>query len=344
MKHLATTSMIAMLLVAVATESAPAQEIISVHFNESRLNDPPQRRPMLPEYLAGAPGVRVNNWNDLPSRSGSQTFEGVDLMFADGSTVGGPFLIETESDRGTQAGTTDNINDVRMFEGHFQMRNNESVTVTLTDVPFDSFDLYVYWGGPAQSNRGGSLSLDDGANVTTHYARGSGINMVDEDGNGYQRVTNTSYDVNDIENTVPEGGNYSLFEGLTNSTLSFTVTGLDMGDTSTQRNHLSGFQIVEASAAVLVGDMNFDGVVDTADVAPFVQALTDPSGYQTAFGVDEPKMIAAGDINGDGAFDTADVAPFVQLLVGGGAASVPEPTTGLLLLGGAILLARRRRG
>ena len=103
-------------------------------------------------------------------------------------------------------------------------------------------------------------------------------------------------------------------------------------------------EYLAAEPDILVGDMNFDGVIDTADVAPFVQALTDPSGYQSAFDVDEAMMIAAGDINDDGAFDTADVAPFVQLLVGGNsAASVPEPTTGLLLVGGALLLARRRR-
>ncbi len=101
----------------------------------------------------------------------------------------------------------------------------------------------------------------------------------------------------------------------------------------------------EADDEILLGDMNFDSAVNTADVAPFVQALTDPEGYQAAFGVDEATMIAAGDINQDGEFNTADVAPFVQLLVGGGdATAVPEPgSLALLGIGGLMLLRRRRR-
>ena len=95
--------------------------------------------------------------------------------------------------------------------------------------------------------------------------------------------------------------------------------------------------------AALRGDMNLDGVVDTADVAPFVQALTNPAGYMGRFGVDETAMVALGDINQDGVFDTADVARLVRLLVGSGSASVPAPGTLALLGLGTLMLLRRRR-
>ncbi len=102
-------------------------------------------------------------------------------------------------------------------------------------------------------------------------------------------------------------------------------------------------QLIAAEDPILLGDMNFDGVVDTGDVAPFVLALTDAAAYQSQFGVDEATMIAAGDINEAGAFDTGDVAPFVEMLVGSGSASVPEPGSLALLGLGAIALMRRRR-
>ena len=95
----------------------------------------------------------------------------------------------------------------------------------------------------------------------------------------------------------------------------------------------------------LLGDMNLDGVVDTGDVAVFVQALVDPAWYLDLYGI-EPMLV--GDINADGAFDTGDVAAFVQLLVAGVAggapgAGVPEPGGGLWLVGVLWLLGARRR-
>lgn len=56
---------------------------------------------------------------------------------------------------------------------------------------------------------------------------------------------------------------------------------------------------------VLVGDVNCDGVVNLADVQPFVELLT-TGGFS-----------AKADINGDGVVNLSDVAPFVALLSGG---------------------------
>ena len=94
---------------------------------------------------------------------------------------------------------------------------------------------------------------------------------------------------------------------------------------------------------LLPGDMNLDAAVNTADVAPFVLALTNPRAYMSQYGVDHATMAELGDINGDGAFNTADVAPFVEMLVSGDA-TVPEPGS-LALLGaaGLMLLGRGPR-
>jgi hypothetical protein len=59
------------------------------------------------------------------------------------------------------------------------------------------------------------------------------------------------------------------------------------------------------------GDLNCDNVVSFADINPFVQALTDPAGWQAAY----PNCPALnGDVNGSGAVGFDDINPFVTLL------------------------------
>jgi len=67
-------------------------------------------------------------------------------------------------------------------------------------------------------------------------------------------------------------------------------------------------------AAPLLGDMNCDGAVDTADIDGFVLAIVDPAAYAAAF----PDCdVTHADCNDDGAVDTADIDAFVQIVVGG---------------------------
>jgi 6-phosphogluconolactonase (cycloisomerase 2 family) len=68
------------------------------------------------------------------------------------------------------------------------------------------------------------------------------------------------------------------------------------------------------SPALLAGDLNCDGAINTFDIDPFVLALTDTAAYAEAYpGCDW--MLA--DINGDGFVNTFDIDPFVLLLTGG---------------------------
>lgn len=62
---------------------------------------------------------------------------------------------------------------------------------------------------------------------------------------------------------------------------------------------------------LIPGDMNCDGLVNGADIAPFVQAVLDPAAYATQF----PDCdINNGDANSDTNVNVADVAAFAALL------------------------------
>ena len=63
-----------------------------------------------------------------------------------------------------------------------------------------------------------------------------------------------------------------------------------------------------------LGDLNCDGVVDAFDIDPFVLALTDPAGYQSAY---PTCNIDNADCNDDGDVNGFDIDPFVLLLTGG---------------------------
>jgi hypothetical protein len=84
------------------------------------------------------------------------------------------------------------------------------------------------------------------------------------------------------------------------------------------------------------GDLNGDGLVNFADLTPFVKALTDIPGYEAMFpGLDR---VARCDVSGDGLCNFGDLTPFADLLTGapGAGAAVPEPSCTVLLMAVAL--------
>lgn len=65
------------------------------------------------------------------------------------------------------------------------------------------------------------------------------------------------------------------------------------------------------SNPLVLGDMNCDGIVSVGDIAGFVLALTDPTGYAAAF---PGCNIQAADVNADSVISVGDIAGFVALL------------------------------
>ncbi len=75
---------------------------------------------------------------------------------------------------------------------------------------------------------------------------------------------------------------------------------------------VNGNGIIDACEGQL-GDLNCDGLLNNADIDPFVMALTDPSTYDATY-PDCNRALA--DCNGDSLINNADIDAFVALLTG----------------------------
>ena len=206
-----------------------AARIISINKDEQS-----GRVPMSPDDLAGAPGVRVSNWNNY--QSATATLNGTDLVYDDGTTVGGTFQVTTDG-HPHWAGPTDDINDPLMYTGAHALMSDVSqggtLSITFTDVPFPLYDIYVYAMGQSANIRGGAITLVGGE---TFYTTGSSTPA--DDGSGYIAMTTTSFtDPGDIET-----GNYIAYKGLSGDQ-EIEATCYLWGDHP--RFQVYGYQIVE---------------------------------------------------------------------------------------------------
>ena len=90
-----------------------------------------------------------------------------------------------------------------------------------------------------------------------------------------------------------------------------------------------------AGGGVLMGDMNQDGVANTDDVGPFVQAMLEPAAWQAEYGLTASEMLALADFDGDGHITVADRIGFCQAIAPVGDFGTGS-TGGALLSGGAV--------
>jgi hypothetical protein len=221
--------------------TSQAARIISINANEAS-----NRVPMAATDLAGAPGVRVGNWNNYAS--GGKTLPGQvtsptsgTLIYSDGTAVPASFQVTTSGEPG-YVGTNTLVNDRRMYSGAHHINSNSgsaSMTVTFSDIPFTAYDLYIYAQGQNVSGsnfRGGSVEL--GSEI--FYTQGGASPQ--DDGSGYVPMTTTSIPTSPVESDIAFG-NYAVFDDLSGSSQTVTLTSYLWTDYA--RLQLYGYQIVE---------------------------------------------------------------------------------------------------
>ena len=129
----------------------------------------------------------------------------------------------------------------------------------------------------------------------------------------------TVFDVDEIRLTATNNTNYNRsYSILRNpigqnlSRIEITFTGTRNSPSRANPNTGSHIYTALATAPVLLGDANGDGVVNNIDIASFALALFNRSGYLLQFPDTDPDVVL--DMNNDGAINNLDISGFAAAL------------------------------
>jgi autotransporter-associated beta strand protein len=193
---------------------------------------------------------RVGYWNNLvgPATTGEvvtlgsvlnhlgAALPGVTVAFTAGNT-GGSYTNSGTLKFGSDAVTVGPAsNDANLFSSAFDAYDTTPATLSVTGIPFSSYDaiFYLYDGG---SSQGGTITANGG----TLAVRG-GVGNPAADGAGYVQ----SDDATNTSGSSVQQGNYVRFSGLSGD-LAASFVAKNVGS-STQRLKIAGFQIVSRDA------------------------------------------------------------------------------------------------
>ena len=194
--------------------------------------------------LAGAPGVRVDNWHNLTGPSPYlhearlNAGTGVDNKGIAQSGVSVSMVWPKAGYAQTMTPAISGGNDANLFSANENQWGTPAGTFTVRGLKYKTYDVYVYvYNDTANPGRGGSITM--GTN-SYYIATGKVVGNPTSNGKGYVISTDTTKKLNrhgTLSNTV---GNYVKFTGLSGS--SFTASYVGLG--SVPRIDIVGFQVV----------------------------------------------------------------------------------------------------
>lgn len=155
--------------------------------------------------VSGTAGVSpAANWNNLNGANGSQS----NLIDDSGAaTVADIMWTATGS---WTSGNPETTEDSNLMEGYLAVNSSTYYPITFTNVPYSSYDVYVYFG----NNGTGALGKVrlNGAGTEYFYS----VAGVNPNFTGFDLVTSTN-------SGAPEAGNYVLFSGINVNTSTLVV-------------------------------------------------------------------------------------------------------------------------
>jgi hypothetical protein len=233
-----------------AAAFGPGAQAQVVSFNFTQTSNP-----LAAGELAGAPGVRVANWNNGTGNDiywgNSYSFASSALVDDSGSLVAGLSLSVTGG-YWPFTWTSGLNNDAHMFNTMLDLWNSDAASISLSGISYASYDAYFYLYPDAGSTtaRGGHVTIGD----TTYFVNGgngaNSLSAADDSGAGYVLSTATT-----LADSLAAPGNYVKFSGLTGDSLTASLVADNFGD-GVPRLKIAGFQIVavpEPATLALVG-------------------------------------------------------------------------------------------
>jgi MYXO-CTERM domain-containing protein len=309
--------------------------------------------------LAGAGSI--NN-------SSGVTFDGPGATFLTNSSVA--VSVPITLNEGTIGGTGDVGVPVSVGADSSVSPGNTPGTQNYTaGMTFAAGGTYVWEINDAAGSAGTNwdlLNVSGTLNITATSGNPFMIDVVGLNGSnvpgavtGWDENSDASWTIASASNVV--GFDTDAFSVLTGNFANNNTVAADFS-VELQGNDLV---LVYDVGSLLLGDWDFSGTVQNADIQAMLDALVDLDGYKAEHGLDDEELKEVGDLDGDDAVTNADIQAMLDYLTGGGglaeiqalslevfgdahvldgyASSVPEPASLALAGMAGVTLLRRRR-